>query len=191
MDKELLKVCEKCGLSKSRNNVVIPKGEIDSDVMFIGEAPGKNEDKEGLPFVGRAGKWFDEIISILGIQNYYVTNTVKCNPKDINNRNRPPSDYEMKMCSDWLRDEIKEIKPKIGVLMGGTALKAFFPDTKLKNVVGEEVLGHSITDNLGTRLFVLYHPAVLIYNEKYFKPLYKEHLNGLKRLITEETGGSV
>lgn len=185
---DLLKQCERCDLKEGRTQVVLPKGSISSNLMFVGEAPGRNEDREGVPFVGTAGKWMDEILDILGLTEYeyYITNTVKCRPTNVKGNNRAPTDEEIHVCGDWLREEINIINPKVIVLMGNTALRGFFNNVKISNVAGSELLGHNLSKNRGIRLFALYHPAVMIYREEYYKPLYITGIKNLKRLLGEE-----
>lgn len=188
MDSELLKVCELCGLSKSRTQVVLPRGNPSAKIMFIGEAPGRNEDKAGKPFVGAAGMWFDAAMEYLQLEegDFYLTNTVKCRPVDEKGNNRTPTENEIISCGRWLISEIEKVNPKVIVLMGGTALKAFFRNTKISNVAGEEILGHKYLTDKGIRLFVIYHPAVMVYNKRHYEPIYKRGLDNLRRILEEE-----
>jgi len=184
----LLEICERCHLKDTRTRVVLPRGNnFTAEIMFIGEAPGRQEDKEGRPFVGQAGKWFDAAMEVLNLNanEYYLTNTVKCRPVTEEGGNRPPTDQEIQICGYWLKQEIEMLNPKLIVLMGGTALKAFFKNTKISNVAGEEVLGHKLSKTKGIRIFVLYHPAVLIYNKNFYYPLYKRGLAQLKKIVDE------
>lgn len=187
VDYGLMKQCERCELKKTRRQVVLPRGSVVAPIMFIGEAPGRTEDEEGQPFVGMAGKWLDEIIRVLGLgdTDYYITNTVKCRPTTSEGNNRAPTDEEIRICGDWLKQEIDTVNPKVIVLMGNTALRAFFRDLKISNVAGEELCGHSLSKKRDVRLFALYHPAVLIYKTEYYKPLYLMGLTNLKRLLEE------
>lgn len=182
---QLLQVCERCHLKDTRKNVVIPRGNCIADFMFLGEAPGKDEDEVGVPFVGRAGQWFESMIEQLGFtkEDFYLTNTVKCRPVTQGGKNRTPTIEEIQFCSYWLKQEIDLVNPKLIVIMGGTALKVFFENTKISNVAGEELLGHKLSKSRGIRLFVLYHPAVLVYNKSYYLPIYKRHLNKLNNII--------
>ena len=126
--------------------------------MFVGEGPGADEDKEGLPFVGKAGKLMDKALEGLGInrEDLYITNIVKCRPP----QNRVPEKEESEVCLNYLRNQVLLVKPKIIVLLGSTALK---------NVIGEE---HSITtsrgkwiENKGIWYLPTWHPAALLRDE--------------------------
>ena len=111
--------CTKCELSKTRNNSVAGKGNFKSDVIFVGEAPGKNEDLKGEPFIGIAGKKLSLALESAGItrDEVYITNIVKCRPPN----NRVPTTNERETCKDYLKKEIEIIKPKIICILGNTA----------------------------------------------------------------------
>ena len=106
-----VKECQKCELCKTRTNAVPGKGRFDADVMFVGEAPGRNEDNHGEPFVGAAGKRLDMILEDTGInrEEVYITNIVKCRPPN----NRVPSKKEEEACNGFINQEIEIINPKI------------------------------------------------------------------------------
>ena len=106
-----LNKCTKCNLCKDRNNVVFGTGNEDADLMFIGEGPGADEDKEGIPFVGKAGKLMNQAFIGLGInrENVYIANIVKCRPP----QNRVPLKEEVENCLNYLRTQVLLIKPKI------------------------------------------------------------------------------
>jgi len=112
--------CAKCDLHKSRTNAVFGKGPIDAGVMLIGEAPGREEDIQGVPFVGRAGKKLDSILAEAGIDfdEVFITNVVKCRPPG----NRNPENYEMMKCNPYLLEQIRVISPEVIVLLGNIAL---------------------------------------------------------------------
>ena len=127
---ELEKACEnctKCKLCQGRKNVVIGDGPKDAKIMFIGEGPGADEDLEGIPFVGKAGKLMDKALLGIGLKrnNIYIANVVKCRPP----QNRNPESDEITACKEYLESQIKLINPKIIVLLGSVALKG---------VLGEE-----------------------------------------------------
>ena len=113
--------CEKCPLYKTRRNVVFGEGNIHADIMFIGEGPGGDEDRTGVPFVGKAGKLLDMVFSEVGIkrEDVYIGNIIKCRPP----MNRNPEEGEQEACLDYLRNQVMLIKPKIIVLLGSIALK--------------------------------------------------------------------
>lgn len=155
---EVVKQCRKCRLCETRKNVVFGVGNRESDIMFIGEGPGADEDAQGEPFVGKAGKLMNMAFDMLGIkrEEVYIANIVKCRPP--NNRN--PQDDEAENCLDYLRNQVILVKPKIIVLLGSVALK---------NVLGKE---YGITASRGKwleRKGILYmptwHPAALLRDE--------------------------
>ena len=113
-----VKTCKKCELCNTRNNAVPGIGDKNADIVFIGEAPGKNEDLHGEPFIGTAGKRLDDALENAGLtrSSVYITNIVKCRPPN----NRVPNDIEKSMCSNYLEDELKTINPKIICLLGNT-----------------------------------------------------------------------
>ncbi len=147
--------CEKCDLCKNRNNVVIGIGNKDAKIMFIGEGPGADEDIQGIPFVGKAGKLMDKAFEGLGInrEEVYIANIVKCRPP--NNRN--PLDEEADSCKEYLISQIELVKPKIIVLLGSVALK---------NILGKE---YNITsargqwiEKDGIKILPTFYPAALL-----------------------------
>lgn len=151
--------CNKCKLCSNRNNIVFGCGNKNADLMLIGEGPGADEDIQGIPFVGKAGKLMNAAFDALGINrdDIYIANVVKCRPP--NNRN-PEKDEEM-ACLDYLRNQVILVKPKIIVLLGSVALKA---------ILGNE---YSITSSRGKwieKKGILYmptfHPAALLRDEK-------------------------
>ncbi len=155
---EVVKQCRKCRLCENRKNVVFGVGNREADIMFIGEGPGADEDAQGEPFVGKAGKLMNMAFDMLGIkrEEVYIANIVKCRPP--NNRN--PQDDEAENCLDYLRNQVILVKPKIIVLLGSVALK---------NVLGKE---YGITASRGKwleRKGILYmptwHPAALLRDE--------------------------
>ncbi len=155
---EVVKQCRKCRLCETRKNVVFGVGNREADIMFIGEGPGADEDAQGEPFVGKAGKLMNMAFDMLGIkrEEVYIANIVKCRPP--NNRN--PQDDEAENCLDYLRNQVILVKPKIIVLLGSVALK---------NVLGKE---YGITASRGKwieKKGILYmptwHPAALLRDE--------------------------
>lgn len=155
---EVVKQCRKCRLCETRKNVVFGVGNREANIMFIGEGPGADEDAQGEPFVGKAGKLMNMAFDMLGIkrEEVYIANIVKCRPP--NNRN--PQDDEAENCLDYLRNQVILVKPKIIVLLGSVALK---------NILGKE---YGITASRGKwleRKGILYmptwHPAALLRDE--------------------------
>ncbi len=155
---KIVEKCNKCELCKNRTNSVFGTGNINADIMFIGEGPGADEDMEGIPFVGKAGKLMNQAFIGLGInrENVYIANIVKCRPPN----NRVPSKQEAMICMDYLRNQVLLIKPKIIVLLGNTALK---------NIIGEN---YGITssrgkwiEKKGIKYMPTFHPAALLRDE--------------------------
>lgn len=150
-----------CALKATATQAVAGTGNADADIILIGEAPGKNEDLKGEPFVGAAGKFLETMLGSIGMarEDIYITNVVKYRPPD----NRDPTPDEIEDCAEWLRKQIALIDPKIIVTLGRHALNRFFPDAKISEVHGKtfrrEIPG------VGLRTFyVLYHPAAALYN---------------------------
>ncbi len=150
--------CTKCALYKTRTNSVPGKGDARSRVIFIGEAPGRSEDKRGEPFVGSAGKRLTQALEAAGIprESVYITNTVKCRPPE----NRVPTDGERAACAPYLESEIRLINPRIICIMGNTAFGTLLG--------GKDVTKHSgsIVRRDGRDYFITIHPAATIYNQK-------------------------
>ena len=155
---EKVKGCQKCKLCKTRTNAVPGKGKFDADVIFVGEAPGRNEDIHGEPFVGAAGKRLDMILEDTGInrENVYITNIVKCRPPN----NRVPSKEEEEACNDFIKQEIEIINPKIICIMGNTAYGTLLNGKEITKNHGK------IVEKDGRKFFVTFHPAATIYNQK-------------------------
>ena len=123
--------CTGCGLCETRHNVVFGVGRRDTDILFVGEGPGEQEDLQGEPFVGPAGKLLDDMLSILDLdrkENCYIANIVKCRPP----RNRDPLETEQEACIGYLRSQVALIKPKIIVCLGRIAAKKLIdPDFRI------------------------------------------------------------
>jgi len=127
---EEIKNCKRCNLWKTRNNIVIGEGSLNADIMFIGEAPGYYEDKQGRPFVGKAGKILDELLNSVELkrEEIYITNILKCRPPG----NRDPLPEEIKACTPYLDRQIEIIKPKKICTLGNFATNYIFSSFGLK-----------------------------------------------------------
>jgi DNA polymerase len=150
-----------CDLKKTATQAVFGDGSPAASIVFIGEAPGKMEDKVGLPFVGASGKFLAEMLASIKLkrEDVYITNIVKYRPPN----NRDPFPAEKESCRQWLEAELNLIKPKLIVFLGRHAMNTFFPEYKIGDVHG--VLVHSKFKNLKTEYFLpLYHPASALYN---------------------------
>lgn len=149
------KNCKKCDLCQTRTNVVFGVGPKNADIMFVGEGPGEQEDLQGEPFVGAAGKLLDEMLSIidLGRHNCYIANIVKCRPP----RNRDPLEEEQAACIDYLRNQVALIRPKIIVCLGRVAAKKLIdPDYRITRNHGQWVCSN------GVWMTAIYHPSALL-----------------------------
>jgi len=159
MDWEALKTqclqCSKCELSKTRHNVVFGVGPTNSEVLFVGEGPGEQEDLRGEPFVGPAGKFLDDMLSIIGLgrHNCYIGNIIKCRPP----QNRDPLPTEQDACIGWLRMQTKMLQPKIIVCLGRiAAMKLIREDFKITKEHGVWY------ERGGIQFIALYHPSALL-----------------------------
>lgn len=152
--------CDRCPLCKERTNIVLPSGDLDSKVVFVGEAPGENEDLSGRPFVGRAGKILDDAFAKAGIDReaVMITNTVKCRPPN----NRDPTKEEMAACRPFLDSELRSRSLIVG--LGKSAVRDMMgyegPMTDVVNKVQRITVGDTEVDFLPT-----YHPMACIYRK--------------------------
>ena len=159
MDLEELKreclTCTRCGLCETRTNVVFGVGAPDAEVMFIGEGPGEQEDLQGEPFVGRAGKLLDDMLELIDLDRsrIYIANMVKCRPP----KNRDPLPEEQAACSPWLERQIALIRPKIIVCLGRiAAMKYIREDFKISREHGQWTIKN------GIMTMAMLHPAALL-----------------------------
>lgn len=152
--------CNKCGLCETRHNVVFGVGNVNAEVMFIGEGPGENEDIQGEPFVGRGGKLLDKMLNAVDLdrnKNIYIANIVKCRPP----KNRDPLPLEKEACIPWLRNQVKLIRPKIIVCLGRiAAMEIIKSDIKITKEHG------IFFERNGTLLMGTLHPAALLRNPR-------------------------
>ena len=149
------KNCTRCGLCETRNNVVFGIGIKNADVMFIGEGPGEQEDLQGEPFVGPAGKLLDDMMSIIDLDrtNVYIGNIVKCRPP----HNRDPLETEQDACIEYLRNQVALIQPKIIVCLGRLAAKRIIdPEYRITRQHGTWV------QKGGVWMTAIYHPSALL-----------------------------
>lgn len=149
--------CQKCELGKTRQHFVFGAGNPDANIMFVGEAPGEQEDKLGLPFVGRSGKLFDKILEEIGItrKDIFISNVLKCRPP----KNRDPLPEEIELCENYLHKQIEIIQPKVIVALGRVAANTLLrAKNALKDMRGITYIYHD------TNLRVTYHPAAILRN---------------------------
>jgi len=164
--KSQAKNCRKCNLWESRTNAVFGDGPTNAKVMLIGEAPGFHEDQQGKPFVGRAGKFLDELFKVANLkrENVYITNVVKCRPPN----NRDPTDEEIKACYPYLDFQINYIKPKTIITLGRHASRIIFERYNLtfEGISKEHGKPREIFTLFGKlKIVPMYHPAAAIYNQ--------------------------
>lgn len=147
--------CKNCALCQSRNNVVFGVGSRTANIMFVGEGPGEQEDLQGKPFVGAAGKFLDDMLSVIDIDrtNCYIANIVKCRPP----HNRDPEEEEQNACIDYLRNQILLLKPKIIVCLGRIAARRMIDsDFRITKDHG------TWYQHNGIWMTALYHPSALL-----------------------------
>ena len=144
-------VCTKCDLCKNRTKAVPGEGNPHAKIMFIGEAPGYHEDKQGRPFVGPAGQFLDELLASINLKrsDVFITNIVKCRPPE----NRDPLPAEIEACSDYLKRQIDAIKPKVIVTLGRHSMAQFFGNEKISAIHGR---ARKVD---GYLCIAMYHPA--------------------------------
>jgi DNA polymerase len=167
--------CDKCALCEKRTNIVFGEGNPETQVMFVGEAPGATEDLAGRPFCGRSGKLLDEVLEMHGFDrtNVYIANTVKCRPPE----NRDPLNLEREACLPILRAQFKIIRPKIVVCVGRIAAMGLIsPDFRVSADRGR------FFDKNGTLFTAIYHPAAVLRNINLRPDLYLDVRKVRKKL---------
>lgn len=154
-------ICKKCPLFRERTNTVPGEGNPRAEILFIGEGPGKNEDEQGKPFVGQAGKFLNELIGLIGKkrEDIFIANVVKCRPPG----NRDPYPEEVKACWPYLKRQVKLINPKLIVTLGRHSMDRFLPGMKISQIHGQAKRRE--IEEMGKLIFYpIYHPAAALYN---------------------------
>ncbi len=186
---EYVKLVKGTEIYKNCTNIVIGRGNENADILFVGEAPGKNEDLQGLPFVGRAGKNLDGLLNNvgLGIDEIYIANILKCRPPE----NRDPLPEEIRAHTPWLLEQIKKIKPKVICSLGNYATKFFLSEgdvDKMKNQPGITSVHGKVQfveiNGVKIKLIPLFHPAAIIYKRDLL-PLWEEDMKIVQNEIKE------
>ena len=174
--KEEVIKCTKCELSETRTNSVPGKGNFKSDVIFVGEAPGKNEDERGEPFIGIAGKKLSDALENAGISrdDIYITNIVKCRPPS----NRVPKTNERETCQEYLKQEISIIKPKLICILGNTVFNSILGGSEIMKYRGK------VAQKDKQLYFISLHPAATIYNQK-LVDVFKKDIKKLFKITRE------
>lgn len=189
--------CRQCDLYKTRTNPVIGFGNYDADIMFVGEAPGEEEDKKALPFIGAAGRVLDKLLAYIGLkrEDVYICNTIKCRPPN----NVDPTEEQKKECISYLTRQIEAIKPKVIVCLGNHAIKSVLemfgaidkiqPISKIHGqVFNPDPLFQESSRRLGSfemadmKIMPLYHPAAMLHNPP-LKQVLKSDFMKLKGVI--------
>lgn len=151
----ICQTCTKCDLHKTRTKCVFGAGSRNAKLMFVGEAPGEKEDLSGIPFVGAAGQLFDKYLSAVDIkrEDVYIANMLKCRPP----KNRDPQPAEQDMCIDYLREQVRLIRPALIVCLGRiSAMRLIKPDFKITAEHGQWV------ERGGFKMCAVYHPSLLL-----------------------------
>jgi DNA polymerase len=158
--------CQDCELAKHRNKVVPGEGPEDADLLFIGEAPGWNEDQQGRPFVGAAGGFLDQLLASIGLrrEQVYIANVIKCRPP----QNRDPLPAEIQACSKWLDHQVEIIQPRVIVTLGRYSLAKYFPGESIGKIHGKPRKQNDII------FYPMYHPAAAL------------HQGSLRKIIQED-----
>ena len=173
-----VKGCTRCQLSVARKSVVFGEGNRRADLVFVGEAPGEEEDLQGRPFVGRAGKLLDQLIGRVGLdrEDVFICNVLKCRPP----RNRDPEPQEVEACKGYLVAQLNLIKPKVICTLGRHAYNTLFGvDERITRIRG------ILTQYGGTKLLPTYHPSFLLRNQDAIKDAY-EDMDKLKMCLEKK-----
>jgi uracil-DNA glycosylase len=185
-------VCEDCALCNSRTKVVFGVGDPEADLMLVGEAPGKNEDRQGEPFVGQAGRLLDQLLSEIGLDrsDAYIANVLKCRPPG----NRDPRPDEIDACKGYLREQIRLIQPRVVVTLGNFATKLLLAtDTGITRMRGQAYPWW-----LGATLVPTFHPAAALRSGERVTNLMREDFalagsllgGSIEASATSQAGGS-
>ena len=170
---ELCQLCE--ALASTRNKVVPGFGNENTQIVFIGEAPGYHEDQQGLPFVGQAGQFLDYLLNSINLQrsDVYICNVIKCRPPG----NRDPLPTEIKNCQKWLDQQLELISPKIIVTLGRFSLAKFFPSETIGKVHGKERTQNNVI------YFPMYHPAAALHQQS-LRQIIEEDIKKIPSLLS-------
>jgi uracil-DNA glycosylase family 4 len=154
-----VQICQRCILSQGRTNAVPGQGPEDADVMFIGEGPGFHEDRQGIPFVGAAGNYLNELLAKIGLkrEDVYITNVVKCRPPG----NRDPQPQEIEACRPYLDEQIALIHPRLIVTLGRFSMQRYFPGASISRIHGQpKRVGNVI-------YYPMFHPAAALHQPRW------------------------
>ena len=169
-------ICQRCELSKARTQTVPGEGPENTEIMFIGEAPGFHEDRQGRPFVGAAGKFLEELLASIGLtrDEVYICNVIKCRPPG----NRDPQPDEMAACKPFLGRQIELVQPKLIVTLGRFSMARYFPNTKITRIHGQP-------KRSGNRIYYpMFHPAAALHQPKW-RAVVKEDMLKIPQILKE------
>lgn len=170
-----IRVCQKCILAKGRTNAVPGEGPENARIMFIGEAPGFHEDRQGRPFVGAAGQFLDELLGGIGLkrEDVYIANVIKCRPP----ANRDPETTEIEACRSYLDRQIELIRPYLVITLGRFSMARYFPGATISRIHGQpKRVGNVI-------YYPMFHPAAALHQPKW-RTIVEEDFSKLPELLT-------
>lgn len=176
--------CQKCSLARGRNNTVPGEGAADAKVMFIGEAPGFHEDRQGRPFVGAAGQFLEQLLQSIGMtrEQVYICNVIKCRPPN----NRDPHPQETQACQPYLDRQIELIRPRIIITLGRFSMARYFPNATISQI-------HGRAKRIGDIHYLpFFHPAAALHQAKYRAAIEQDFLlipELLKQIAAEGNEG--
>ena len=169
-------ICQRCDLAKGRTQTVPGEGPENAEIMFIGEAPGFHEDQQGLPFVGAAGDFLDELLESIGLkrQEVFIANVIKCRPPG----NRDPLPEEIEACKPYLDRQIELIQPQLVVTLGRFSMARAFPKARISRIHGQpRKIG-------GVIYYPMYHPAAALHQPS-LRPTVEEDMRRIPELIEQ------
>jgi len=173
---EEIAACQRCDLAKSRTQTVPGEGPEDAEIMFIGEAPGFHEDRQGRPFVGAAGRFLEELLASIGLkrEDVYICNVIKCRPPG----NRDPLSDEIEACKPFLDRQIEIINPKLIVTLGRYSMARYFPNAQITRIHGQP-------KRIGNRIYYpMFHPAAALHQPKW-RSAVEEDMLKIPQLLKE------
>ena len=190
MAEDYVELVKNTDICKACKNIVIGKGNLKAKILFVGEAPGRNEDEQGLPFVGAAGKNLDALLAKVGLSldDIYITNILKCRPPE----NRNPLPDEIRAHTPWLVAQIKEMRPEVICSLGNYATKFFMAEGNVDSMEKQPGITslHGKAkimkfEGLQIKLIPLFHPAAMIYNRSLL-PLWEKDIEFVKSELTQK-----
>ena len=173
---EEIAVCQRCDLAKGRTQTVPGEGPEDAEIMFIGEAPGFHEDRQGRPFVGAAGRFLEELLASIGLtrEDVYICNVIKCRPPG----NRDPLSDEIAACKPFLDKQIELIQPKLIVTLGRFSMARYFPNAKITHIHGQP-------KRIGGRIYYpMFHPAAALHQPRW-RSIVQEDMLKIPQILKE------